>query len=96
MSIYYKTYAKLLLGFVRKNPFKEAPPALTNTKWTAKIIEEVYDEMLAVLNSPIPLNVSIVKEPTDFFHLEETLLLWLVGFLRRRGITGCFKIFSLN
>jgi glycosyltransferase involved in cell wall biosynthesis len=67
MSIYYKTYAKLLLGFVRKNPFKEAPPVLTNSKWTAKIIEEICDEVPAVLNSPIPLlNVSIVKKPTDF------------------------------
>jgi glycosyltransferase involved in cell wall biosynthesis len=75
MNLYYKLYIKILPAFLRENPFETASLVLTNSRWTAKLAEEVYGEEPAVLNPPIPPNVSLVKDVRPFEAREDAVVM---------------------
>jgi alpha-1,2-mannosyltransferase len=66
MNLYFAAYAKLLPLFSRGNPFEVADLVLTNSRWTAELVKQLYGEEPAVLNPPIPPNVEVVREPRPF------------------------------
>jgi glycosyltransferase involved in cell wall biosynthesis len=75
MNLYYKLYIKALPAFLRENPFETASLVLTSNRWTAKLAEEVYGEEPAVLNPPIPPNVSLVKDVRPFEAREDAVVM---------------------
>jgi len=75
MNLYYKLYLKVLPAFLRENPFETASLVLTNSRWTAKLAEEVYGEEPAVLNPPIPPNVSLVEDVRPFEAREDAVVM---------------------
>lgn len=75
LSIYWKLFLRLLPLFLRPNPFELASAVLTNSRWTASIVKELYGQEPQVLNPPIAPNVEVVMEPADFFSRENSIIM---------------------
>lgn len=66
LNIYWKIYITMLPHYIRGNPFEAADAVLTNSRWTAIVIKEVYGGDPIVLNPPIAPNTEIIGEPPRF------------------------------
>jgi len=81
--------------FNRGNPFEVSDVVMTNSKWTANVVRDVYGEEPIILNPPIPPNVPIIKEPMPFGERQLAVIMigrfswekryhWVVGELMPR------------
>lgn len=66
LNVYWWSYIKLMKLVIRKNPFESADLVLSNSAWTAKVVESIYNRSPTVLNPPLSPNVEVVKNPRPF------------------------------
>ena len=75
LNIYWRLFVSLAPRFIRENPFNIASAVLTNSNWTAELVEKLYGEKPQVLNPPIAPNVEIIEEPRDFVTRENSIVM---------------------
>jgi len=66
LNMYWKLFTTMLPHYIRSNPFEDSDAVLTNSRWTAKVIKEVYGGDPIVLNPPIAPNTEIIGKPPEF------------------------------
>lgn len=75
LNIYWRLFLRLLPLFLRPNPFEIASAVLTNSKWTAGVVKEIYGQEPQVLNPPIAPNVEVAEKPADFSDRGSSIIM---------------------
>ncbi len=75
MRIYFRLYTLLSRLVKRDNPFEAASLVLTNSRWTAGIVERFYGGKPLVLNPPLPPKTRIVEKPAPFEERMDTIVM---------------------
>ena len=75
MNIYFNVWLKLHKRMVRDNPFTCAELVFANSKWTAKLVEDLYEDKPIVLNPPIPPATEIVSNPKPFEERKNIVIM---------------------
>jgi len=75
MNLYAKVFAHLYPHFARDNPFTAAALVLTNSRWTADVVKEIFGEEPKVLNPPLPPTTPIAESPPSFEEREPCVVM---------------------
>ncbi len=75
LNIYWWIYRKAVGRYLRDNPFESANAVITNSAWTANVINKIYNEKPHVLNPPLPPLTPINDNPLPFEQRENTVVM---------------------
>ncbi len=75
LNVYWRLFLELVPVFTRRNPFEHTTAVLTNSRWTARVVKELYGEDPLILNPPIAPSTGIVEKPADFGSRSNSVLM---------------------
>ncbi len=74
-NIYFGVWVALHKRLVRDNPFEAADLVLVNSRWTGRLVRELFGEDPVVLNPPLPPATKIAERPRPFEEREPMVVM---------------------